>query len=1132
MKIRKLFITTLCLLLITITSYTQDIRTLDTKVADLLAQLPATDVQYTNKIMSDMLSLGDAGMKKICNQVIPVGTGDDTRPRFAVESMSRYLSQFGKDTEKAFWEQICIIYATSQKDYTIKDFFMKQLQMVGTNASIDAMKVFLTDNNICSPALAVISSVGGKLAEKVLSDALKDNKLPCAAGVMNSLAVMKSDIAINEFILWSSDNDKSIQASALNAMAQTGSPLALPVLSKAAKTVSYKWEQSGATASLLAYAKTVGAKGDLKTMEKICKTIIANCNDRSTIQYKTSALETLVNYYGYEAMPTLLEAARHPDKTYRNAAYRFSLSIAGTAPTRKWLEYYPEALQASKPEIINMLGSRKDELAIPLITASLSDSDINIRKEAAAAIVKIKEKEAMPSLIDYMVKFTSAEDQESAKSALITVVDSRRMPLLIPVLKDGPVAAKKSAIELIAWGRGQDYFATVLPFTASDDDAVKAAAYKALADIAGPADQEKLIELLDKTDNQVLISDVQLALANAANQVNDPEKRSSSLLKSLSTIKQKDKIIPILANTGGQQALSTVLKEFENGNAEIRDVCFKALSSWKDYSASSALYEICASGNKTFEGPAFDGYVRQVKSAPVSDDQKLLLFRKIMPFALSADRKNQIIDETAKIKTYQSLFFTAGYLNDPSTSAAAAKAVMYIALPGVDSKAGMYGANVRDILSKAVNQLKGSESEYDKELITKYLQAMPQDEGFVPMFNGKDLTGWQGLVENPVARAKMKPADLAKKQVEANKKMIENWSVKDQCIWFNGSGDNLCSIKVYGDFEMLVDWKISKKGDSGIYLRGSPQVQIWDTSRVEVGAQVGSGGLYNNQKNERNPLKVADNPIGDWNSFRIIMIGEKVTVWLNGILVVDNVTMENYWDRKIPIFPKGPIELQAHGTNLGFRDIYVKEISEKDYNLTPEEKSTGFVALFNGRDLNGWVGDTVAYGVEDGMIVTRPSKGTIGNLYTEKEYTDFNIRFEFLLTPAANNGLGIRAPLTGDAAYVGMELQILDNTAPVYANLQPYQYHGSVYGVIPAKTGYLKPLGEWNYEEVFVKGTTVKVVLNGTVIVDGDIANARDNGTMDHNQHPGLKNKTGHIGFLGHGSLVKFRNIRIKDLLN
>jgi len=376
----------------------------------------------------------------------------------------------------------------------------------------------------------------------------------------------------------------------------------------------------------------------------------------------------------------------------------------------------------------------------------------------------------------------------------------------------------------------------------------------------------------------------------------------------------------------------------------------------------------------------------------------------------------------------------------------------------------------------------------------------------------------------------MRRVDLERKQAEANVLVPANWSVKDGCIVFNGKGNNLCSVTEYGDFELLVDWKITKDGDSGIYLRGTPQVQIWDTSRTDVGAQVGSGGLYNNQVNPSKPLKVADNPVGDWNTFRIMMTGEKVSVWLNGELVVDNVTMENYWDRKIPIFPKGLVELQAHGTDLAFRDIYIREISDREYNLTPEEKTEGFVALFNGRNLDNWVGNKQSYVVEDGMIVIRPENTSGGNLYTEKEYSDFTFRFEFLLTPAANNGLGIRTPLEGDAAYVGMELQILDNTADVYAKLQPYQYHGSVYGVIPAKRGYLKPLGEWNTQEVDVRGTRIKITLNGTVIVDGDIAEARDKGTMDHLDHPGLKNTTGHIGFLGHGSVVQFRNIRIKDL--
>ena len=154
------------------------------------------------------------------------------------------------------------------------------------------------------------------------------------------------------------------------------------------------------------------------------------------------------------------------------------------------------------------------------------------------------------------------------------------------------------------------------------------------------------------------------------------------------------------------------------------------------------------------------------------------------------------------------------------------------------------------------------------------------------------------------------------------------------------------------------------------------------------------------------------------------------------------------------------------------------------------------------------------------------------NALNKDEYKDFVFRFEFKLTPGANNGLGIRTPTEGDAAYVGMELQILDNDAPIYKNLEPYQYHGSVYGVIPAKRGALKPVGEWNYQEVIAKGNHIKVILNGEVIVDGDIAKASDNGkaTADHKQHPGLLNEKGHIGFLGHGSEVHFRNIRIKEL--
>jgi HEAT repeat protein len=1130
MKIQRIIIIGFTLLLVSLTSYPQDKRTIQTKVADLLARLPAKDLSLTDQLMGDMFLLGEDGIKQICDQIIPAGTGDDTNARFAVESFSRFLSQKGKETERALWEKICISYAVGQKDNSVKDFFMKQLQLIGGNQSAEAMSIYLGNKDICQPALAVITAVGGQTTEKILAESLKNTELPCAAAVMNDLAKMESQLAVNEYISWSSSNDLNIKASSFNAMSQSGSPQVYPVLSKAAKDVSYKWEATGATASLQNYARVIGRNGDIKSMDKICKLLIKKCNDDLTINNKTAALDTYVSFHGIDAMNDLIKAAAHSNSKYRSAAIQMSLSIPGPEVLNKWITYFPKAIPAAKPEIIIMLGIRGDELALPLVSSSLSDPDLNVRKEAAEAIVKISGSKAIPALLDYMWKFNGESDQIAAKSALMTVAGSDFIPLIIPVLKNGPPYAQKSAIELLAWNRDNKYFSEVFPFVSSSDEKLKSAALKSLASLAGPADQTKMIELLSITADPEQILDLQAALAAAAIKIPDPEKRSSVIIASMGGKTQKEKLIPVLAKTGGREALVTVLKEFENGNPEMRDICFKTLTSWVDYSASSALYEICASGNKTFEGPAFDGYVRQIRSANLPDDQKLLLFRKIMPYALSAARKNRLLTEIGRLKTYQSLFYVANYLDDPSSSASAATAAMTIALPSANTTEGMYGDLVKEILVKTIPKITGQESDYNKEMINKYLAVMPVGEGFKPMFNGKDLTGWQGLVGTPLTRAKMTPAELAKSQIEADKKVPVNWSVKDGCIWFSGRGDNLCSIKEYGDFEMLVDWKITKAGDSGIYLRGSPQVQIWDTSRVEVGAQVGSGGLYNNQKNPSKPLKVADNPVGEWNTFRIIMIGEKVSVWLNGELVVDNVILENYWDRNIPIFPKGAIELQAHGTDLAFRDIYVREINDNVYNLTPEERSEGFVALFNGRNLDNWIGNKKSYIVEDAMIIVKPDDDSGGNLYTEKEFADFIFRFDFLLTPGANNGLGIRAPLTGDAAYVGMELQILDDTAPVYANLQPYQYHGSVYGVIPAKRGFLKPVGEWNYEEVIVKGTQIKIILNGTTIVDGDIAGPRDNGTMDHNEHPGLKNERGHIGFLGHGSELKFRNIRIKVL--
>ena len=191
------------------------------------------------------------------------------------------------------------------------------------------------------------------------------------------------------------------------------------------------------------------------------------------------------------------------------------------------------------------------------------------------------------------------------------------------------------------------------------------------------------------------------------------------------------------------------------------------------------------------------------------------------------------------------------------------------------------------------------------------------------------------------------------------------------------------------------------------------------------------------------------------------------------------------------------------------------------------EDETGFVPLFNGKDLTGWTGDIVGYRFQDGILIANP----LGNLYTEAEYGDFILRFEFKLTHGANNGIGIRVPMGKRASSEGLEIQILDDTAEKFEGAKPWQRHGSVYGIVPAKPGHLKPVGEWNEEEIRVQGTRVRVVLNGAVVVDADLAPFRNGEpTPDGKEHPGLKRDRGHISLAGHRTQLFFRNLRLKPI--
>ena len=322
---------------------------------------------------------------------------------------------------------------------------------------------------------------------------------------------------------------------------------------------------------------------------------------------------------------------------------------------------------------------------------------------------------------------------------------------------------------------------------------------------------------------------------------------------------------------------------------------------------------------------AFFVLCQSLSAQTLTPENQTIYLRHIFEQTSDTGQREATLKLMAKTGTYQALAFATSQLQYEGTAYTAAQTIWSI----LSDHPEYNGTETRQTLTAILPMLSFKQRSKARAWLAS---ADKQEEGFVCLFNGKDLEGWKGLVENPIARAKMSKEQLAQAQAKADELMKRDWIVENGELVYIGNGwDNICTVKDYADFELLVDWRLDPNGkepDAGVYLRGTPQVQIWDIRRTNVGAQVGSGGLYNNQKNPSKPTSVEDNKLGEWNTFRIIMKGDKVTVWLNGVKVVDNVVLENYWDRKLPIFPKDQIEMQAHGCRCYFRNIYVKSIED------------------------------------------------------------------------------------------------------------------------------------------------------------------------------------------------------------
>lgn len=367
-------------------------------------------------------------------------------------------------------------------------------------------------------------------------------------------------------------------------------------------------------------------------------------------------------------------------------------------------------------------------------------------------------------------------------------------------------------------------------------------------------------------------------------------------------------------------------------------------------------------------------------------------------------------------------------------------------------------------------------------------------DGFVALFNGKDLAGWRGgTTENPLDRLKLEPKERAAKDKASLEDIQKHWTVENGELINDGQGLYLTSAKDYGDYELRLDFKISPKADSGIYLRGVPQVQIWDYTEAgghwKLGADKGSGGLWNNPADApgKNPLLLADKPIGEWNNFKITIVGDTVTVVLNDKTVVDQARLHNYFAKGQSLLPTGPIQLQTHGGELRWRNVFLRDIPRA---LPAEGKleagkptGEGWQRLLGGSDLAGWKHTPAHWTLKDGLLVgDYPGGAKHEYLYSEKEYGDFELHAVVKMTgEGANSGVCIRTKPTDFDNVPGYQV---DMGPGYWGCLWDERRDGMVAAYPKALADKLVKANDFNHYYVIARGHHIQAWLNGVKTID------------------------------------------------
>ena len=896
------------------------------KIAAWLRLLPASDEAQANRIFVEMLQAIESGtpvVGQLASRLQPPGQGDDTLVRYALDGVVQAAAKKASAGLKGKIASEILTAVAAQPETQLKTFLLSEAGYLVEPGQIKLVEPYLPVPELADEAVRTLFRIKSPEVEKALLKAWPQAPLAARLSLLQGLGELRSKKAVPLIKPLAVAGDPKVRLMALSALAEIADPATEPLFSEL-PALSTEEEKRQTVNLYLHFARRLSEDGQkdraLAIARQACRALVGEEEEAQ----RSEALGLVADILQEKSLPDIMKAATDENKQYRATALRLARKFDRPELTPDWLKALKEAESAAggtgaMADLIFFLGERLDRTVLPGVTRFLGSEDESVRQAAIRASFRLGGKETLGELWPLLAK--SPADGQLVLDLVATLKPEDYMGQLIKIYPDLPEASKLVVLKAVRDKMTPAWKEIILGEIDSPSAEISRAAAASLSSVCLEGDLPWLLEKYAVLEDAAVAAGFQAAIRSVMGDIKDEGKRLNYLLTSINKSKGKARasLIRLLPLAGGQEGLKSVLTFMSDKDPEIKAAAIFALVSWPGFEAAPQLINLLSSTqDRKVRYLACQGLVRLVKEAEASASEKLKILEQMKPLVSYPDEKGLLLAGWASQREVKALEEIAGFFEDESLKERAALSACRLARPQAGEE-GLKGWTTIWILKKALLLL---DDELEIQETENYLDTLLRQEGFEPLFNRKDLYGWKGLVGDPVKRARMSQEELTAAQKKADEIMRQHWQVIDGVLTFDGHGESLCTAKDYCDFELFVDWKIEKGGDSGIYLRGSPQVQIWDPAQWPEG----SGGLYNNQKNPSKPLKCADRPVGSWNTFYIKMVGERVTVYLNGELVVDNVVMENYWERDKPIYPCGQIELQAHNTPLYFKNLYLKEL--------------------------------------------------------------------------------------------------------------------------------------------------------------------------------------------------------------